>query len=342
MKTRLTSFLVLVILCAFLLLAAKSHAQNVFPASGNVGIGTNTPYSLLHVNGTSGVLSSGSGAGFTFQSRNDPSTGWDWYGSGNNAHFGITNSVNNGFFIFTSYTEKMRIGTRGISIGSAFFPGVNDFVLHDPRYSLDVAGTIYASQDIYAQRKLGVGTTAPEHNLHVNGNEILSTGTQSGFKFRNRNSTSSAEDWVWYADQNIARLWQANRGDLLVVTPAGNVGMGTATPDPAYKLSVNGSIRAKSIRVNTGWADYVFNKAYRLKPLAEVETFIQHHQHLPDVPSAAEVEQNGVNLGEMEAVLLRKIEELTLYVIEQDKAIRKLTQENQAIRHPVKEAEPVK
>ena len=73
-----------------------------------------------------------------------------------------------------------------------------------------------------------------------------------------------------------------------------------------------------------------------------METFIQHHQHLPDVPSAAEVEQNGVNLGEMEAVLLRKIEELTLYVIEQDKAIRKLTQENQAIRHPVKEAEPVK
>jgi hypothetical protein len=78
---------------------------------------------------------------------------------------------------------------------------------------------------------VGVGTSAPEQSLHVHGSsEILSTGSGSGFKFRDRNSTSAADDWVWYSQGNIARFWRAGTGDMLGVTTAGNVGIGTLSP----------------------------------------------------------------------------------------------------------------
>lgn len=97
------------------------------------------------------------------------------------------------------------------------------------------------------------------------------------------------------------------------------VGIGTtsnAALSSTYKLHVNGKIRAKEIVVETGWADFVFEKDYDLRSLEDVESFIADNGHLPDVPSAKHVEENGVTVGEMEAILLRKVEELTLYVIE--------------------------
>ncbi len=101
----------------------------------------------------------------------------------------------------------------------------------------------------------------------------------------------------------------------------GNVGIGTATP--TEKLSVNGKIRAKEIKVEaTGWPDYVFEEDYKITSLSELENFIKKHKHLPEVPSAKEVEQNGVELGEMNKLLLKKIEELTLMLIEKDKELK--------------------
>jgi hypothetical protein len=87
---------------------------------------------------------------------------------------------------------------------------------------------------------VGVGTAAPEQALHVNGpTEILSTGSGSGFKFRNRGSAASADDWVWYSVDNVARFWRAGTGDLFGVTPAGNFGIGTTSP--ASRLDVVGA-----------------------------------------------------------------------------------------------------
>ena len=103
----------------------------------------------------------------------------------------------------------------------------------------------------------------------------------------------------------------------------GNVGIGTITPG-AYRLAVNGKIRAKEVKVETGWSDFVFEDDYDLPTLAEVEQFIKVNKHLPEIPSAQEVAENGVNLGEMEAKLLQKIEELTLYIIQQEKRIKQL------------------
>lgn len=84
----------------------------------------------------------------------------------------------------------------------------------------------------------------------------------------------------------------------------------------SYELAINGEVKAKEINVKTDWSDFVFEKDYYLRSLNEVEDFINKNGHLPDIPSAAEVEQNGVNIGEMDSKLLQKIEELTLYILQ--------------------------
>ncbi len=95
-----------------------------------------------------------------------------------------------------------------------------------------------------------------------------------------------------------------------------------------YKLVVGGGILAEEVRIKQikDWADYVFQPDYQLKTLPEVEGFIRAHHHLPDIPSASEAEQQGIGLGDMQATLLRKIEELTLHMIEQHKTIESLQQ----------------
>jgi hypothetical protein len=128
------------------------------------------------------------------------------------------------------------------------------------------------------------------------------------------------------------KLWDVspNGNDLVInetglrtpiyLQAGGNVGIGTL--HPGYILDVNGTIHTKEVKVDlTGWSDFVFAPTYQLRPLSEVEKYVKTNSHLPEIPSAAEVTQNGLSLGEMQNKLLQKVEELTLYAIEQDKKI---------------------
>lgn len=113
------------------------------------------------------------------------------------------------------------------------------------------------------------------------------------------------------------------------VTFHGNVGIGTnsfydSLDNYTYALSVEGGIRAHSVKVYTSWADYVFEGDYVLPTLKDVEIYINENGHLKDIPSAKEVEISGIELGEMNKLLLQKIEELTLYTIEQEKRLQAL------------------
>lgn len=96
-----------------------------------------------------------------------------------------------------------------------------------------------------------------------------------------------------------------------------------------YQLYVEKGIRAEKVKVDAkgNWPDFVFEENYNLPSLTAVENYINENKHLPNVPSAAEVEQNGVDLGEMDKILLQKVEELTLYVIQQQKQIEALQKE---------------
>jgi hypothetical protein len=115
----------------------------------------------------------------------------------------------------------------------------------------------------------------------------------------------------------------------------GRVGIGTTEPNALTKLHVvgdsyfNGRIGCKEVEVTlASWPDYVFEEDYDMLPLSELEQYIQENKHLPEVPSAAEVIETGVNLGEMNALLIRKVEELTLYILDLQKQINELKQNN--------------
>jgi hypothetical protein len=117
----------------------------------------------------------------------------------------------------------------------------------------------------------------------------------------------------------------------------GNVGIGTS--NPTNKLDVNGTIRAKEVKVETNWSDFVFEDNYTLPTLDNVESFIKENKHLPDIPSAKEVEEEGLSMSQMMAKQMQKIEELTLYVIEQNK---QLTNQNKKLESVIKENEQLK
>ncbi|MGN7720844.1 hypothetical protein ACTJIK_08800 [Chitinophaga sp. 22620] len=109
----------------------------------------------------------------------------------------------------------------------------------------------------------------------------------------------------------------------------GNIGIGTGTAEPQSLLAVNGEITAKKVKVTlTGWPDYVFSRGFSLPSLQEVNSFIKLNHHLPGVPSAQDIEKDGLDIGEMQKIQMKKIEELTLYMIE-------LKQENELLKQKV-------
>ena len=111
-----------------------------------------------------------------------------------------------------------------------------------------------------------------------------------------------------------------------------NVGIGTMNPDE--KLTVKGKIHTQEVRVDMAGAlvpDYVFENDYKLKTLPEVEEFIKENKHLPEIPSAKEIEKNGLMLAEINMALLKKMEEMTLYMIEQNKKIENLEKKIETI-----------
>ena len=126
----------------------------------------------------------------------------------------------------------------------------------------------------------------------------------------------------------------SDQSAVLTLKDDGNVGIGTNNPDS--KLSVNGTIHTKEVKVDLiGWPDFVFNNNYELRSLDEVEQHINEKGHLPEIPSEIEVAENGINLGEMDAKLLQKIEELTLYLIDQNKQLQNANQNILELRKEV-------
>ncbi|TKG87100.1 hypothetical protein EYV94_28485 [Puteibacter caeruleilacunae] len=200
---------------------------------------------------------------------------------------------------------------------------------------------------------VGIGTDSPAATLHVaNGDHkygtILAQASEKEFHLYAKTLTSQPA-YVETFRLGLKHLNDENNGFISFYrgnsTYGGFLGfstngiervrirnngyMGIGTGSPKYLLDVAGTMRAKEIKVDlNGGADFVFEDDYDLKSLEEVGQFIKDRKHLPGIPSAKEMVKDGVGLAEMNKLLLQKVEELTLYILDQEKRIQKLENEN--------------
>lgn len=223
-----------------------------------------------------------------------------------------------------------------------------------------VAGQWSSSGSIiyYNDGNIGIGTNNPAYKFTVSGNSLfeangsspslrvysnVSTGSKvmrlGAFDNRGWNISSGGYGNSLYGDYSLIIEQPADYydgcagcgGDLVfmpwqdTIFARGEVGIGVS--NPTNKLEVNGTIKAKEIKVtNSGWADYVFEDGYKLLSLSDIEQFINQNKHLPNVPSKKEVDEQGILVGDMQRIQMEKIEELTLHIIEKDKEIKSLNE----------------
>ena len=278
------------------------------PNGGNVFIGNTIGNGAdkLQVTGITGSYLPGSGTGAVIK--------WGNVGGG---LYGILGFDPNG-----SYLGKFN-GAPGIYLnGTSGYVGIGTA---SPALSLEVAGdpTTYggaAYQSTIQSRDTRAFATGVGGGITFAGNyTALPNNTEfAGITGIKENSASGD-----YAGALIfsTRINGAIPSERLRITSSGNVLIGKTSEQPGadYKLDVSGSARADKIVVNTTGADFVFDKKYSLRKLSEVKSYIEQNQHLPEIPSAKEMQTNGVELGEMNKKLLQKVEELTLYLIDKDK-----------------------
>jgi hypothetical protein len=191
----------------------------------------------------------------------------------------------------------------------------------------------------YFGGKVGIGAINPIAPLHSAAYDNTSTtaaylwGEHYGTVVAVANTSPSY--YAFHVSANLDSAGVQKSGgprSLLYVRADGNVGIGTTNPQA--KLAVNGDVLARRVRVSQGlgdWPDYVFAPGYELPSLLDVEKYIKNNQHLPEIPSAAEVEKGGLDVGEMNKQLLKKVEELTLYLIDMRKEINQLKSQNEEL-----------
>ena len=163
---------------------------------------------------------------------------------------------------------------------------------------------------------VGIGTDDPLYRLDVRG-----LG-----RFSNKLLIGTSSDTTIRADLQISHTSTNPNARLLLIENNDQV---------LLQLASNGMLRAREIKIDMqAWPDYVFAKNYPLMPLEEVEQFIKENGHLPNIPAAQEMEEDGINLAETNKMLMEKVEELTLYLIEQNKAIEQMKKQIDELQKP--------
>lgn len=290
--------------------------QDIVLTNANLGIGISDPSSALHIHGTGGGNS-----GYRLSNDYDAVRGY------------FANNTNNSDYIIT-------------------YNGTGS-----PEISLQSDGDVILAEG----GNVGIGTASPQSIVHTKSDKTQLHSTEKTDSNMLIESVSTSKNtnegaalgFVVPAKTDGSNTWEQGRilvtpdnsdddradgrmyiqtrsridsqwkwTNNLVLRSSGNVGIGT-TDTFGYRLAVNGTIGATEVKVETtsAWPDFVFDKDYELRTLDEVEKHIQSEGHLPEIPSEAEVLEEGINLGEMNAKLLQKIEELTLYLIEQNKRL---------------------
>ncbi|WP_375257053.1 hypothetical protein [Citreimonas sp.] len=293
--------------------AAPSNSLVVEQSTGDIGLGTAAPVVELHVaDGDSPALrlEQNGSSGFTPQV---------WDVAGNETNFFVRDVTNGSKLpfrirpgapsdaLYIDTTGEIGFGTNSPSAPMHMVAEGGQMKLFEPeRPAIQVTGETGDAGILIEETN---GTATARGLLHLRNNGRVFFGM---------------EDSTITEGPYSGRIWnmQNSGGSYTITTAPGGTNSVEFSLSPQGDLSIAGNFISGATTLNV--PDYVFAPEYRLRPLAELRAFIEANSHLPDVPSAAQVGQEGLNLGEMQMTLLRKIEELTLYTLEQDERIAAL------------------
>lgn len=303
--------------------------------NGNVGIGTTNPLEKLHVNGGAIIRKSS----FS-RTQGSHENGWirdDWL------------TGNRGAPVWNQENERWvrPLGTYN-DFGGIIWQDEGVYFIKQDRGSKteftndEMLNTAFLFANTFS-KNIGIGTTIPEHKLDVFGSArfgvnkgLILYDDPANSVLRSINNhfhliTNRDQDDIYFRTGNSADFRMTIKGN-------GNVGIGTT--NPAEKLSVNGNIRAKEIKIEIeNWPDYVFKNDYKLLSLADVKKHIATKGHLPNMPSATVVKEQGAALGALNVKLLEKIEELTLYTLEQEAQLQQQQHINKTLMERLSQIE---
>lgn len=284
----------------------KAKGNDIYTKVPRVGIGTSIPEALLHIGGNSKFgLNNGISLGGNTMVVNDYS-----------ANFYLENTKNG---ILHINARKAGVGFGDISL-SEYDGGKVGIGTTTPTAKLDVNGTANFTNSILLSG--GSGTNANKIGFNADANSYFIQGISNGIQY----SPYSVGNFTFTSGGGY---WNFSNG---------NVGIGITTPPSGYKLAVAGDVIAERIvvKLQSAWPDYVFTPSYKRSSLPEIEQYIKENNHLPNIPSAQEVADKGIDVGALNAKMMEKIEELTLYLIEQNKKIEALEKKNEFLERAIK------
>ncbi|WP_422360790.1 hypothetical protein [Reichenbachiella sp.] len=282
---------------------------------GNIGLGTKSPEELLHLKRNNATIKLSSGQYHQSEGTVISRIKFNNHNTGNTS---------------LDYSSEIR----GLLTGSsAQLVGMQFLTLGSVRMHIDDGGNV------------GIGTEEPVEKLQINGGalQFYNIGNNSNnvdiIKINEGSSVADSNEFTMTgmfegtSGNNAIKFRSKWTNNILFLKADGNVGIGTSTP--SAMLSVAGKMDAQEIKVEVDAGvvpDYVFASDYNLTTLEETANYIEENHHLPEIPSATEMEAYGMNVGEMNLLLLKKIEELTLHLINQNERLESQQKEIELLK----------